>query len=55
MPKREDPYGPIKNPRDPRPKGAQRGVARRDNGRPSRYSNARNYDKNASRGWPFHR
>lgn len=32
---------PSHNPRDPRPKGAQKGVAKRDNGRKSSFSNAR--------------
>lgn len=41
MRRREDPRAPSENPRDPRPKGAQKGVAKRDNGRPSDYSNAR--------------
>lgn len=53
--RREDPKAPFQMPREPRPKGAQKGVTKRDNGRKSPYGNARNYDKNASRGWPFHR
>jgi hypothetical protein len=55
MSKREDPRNPSENPRDPRPKGAQKGVARRDNGRTSPFKGARNYDKNAGKGWPLHR
>jgi hypothetical protein len=55
MARREDSKNPFKTPREPRPKGAQRGVAKRDNGRTSPFGGARNYDKNASKGWPFHR
>ena len=57
-PKREDPREPSRNPRDPRPKGAQRGVTKRDNGRPSEFTNARVVSRDAlkrqvrlTRGW----
>lgn len=55
MSKREDPKRPSQQPRDPRPKGGQRGVTRRDNGRPSSYEKARNPDRERGMGWPFHR
>ncbi len=41
MARREDPGQPFKTPRVPRPKGAQKGVTRRDNGRRSQGTNAR--------------
>lgn len=43
--KRESPQGPFKKPREPRPKGAQKGVAKRDNGRRSGFTGARNKKK----------
>jgi hypothetical protein len=39
--RREDVRAPFESPRDPRPEGAQKGVAKRDNGRSSRFANAR--------------
>ena len=45
MPRRENPKQPSEKPRDPRPKGAQKGVAKRDNGRRSNFTNARNKKK----------
>ena len=52
--KREDPKAPFKNPRDQRPKGAQKGVTWRDNGKRSQGTNARVPDGKRvriTRGW----
>lgn len=52
--KREDPTAPFSMPREPRPKGAQKGVTKRDNGRRSQHTNARNSDGKPvriTRGW----
>lgn len=48
--RREDPKAPFQMPREPRPKGAQKGVTKRDNGRPSEFTNGRIPNRRIARG-----